>query len=79
MPGKSHGQRSLLDYSPYGCKKSDTTEKLNTQVQETQFIDEDTHRLKVREQKRLFHGNENKKMKATLFISDFKPKATRRD
>ena len=26
LPGRSHGQRSLLGYSPWGCKKSDTTE-----------------------------------------------------
>ena len=25
-PGESHGQRSLQDYSPWGCKESDTTE-----------------------------------------------------
>ena len=24
LPGESHGQRSLVDYSPWGCKKSDT-------------------------------------------------------
>ena len=24
--GKSHGQRSLVGYSPCGCKESDTTE-----------------------------------------------------
>ena len=26
LPGESHGQRSLLGYSPWGCKESDTTE-----------------------------------------------------
>ena len=25
LPGKSHGQRSLVDYSPWGRKESDTT------------------------------------------------------
>ena len=29
LPGKSHGQRSLAGYHPWGCKGSDTTEKLN--------------------------------------------------
>ena len=24
LPGKSHGQRSLVGYSPQGCKESDT-------------------------------------------------------
>jgi len=26
FPAESHGQRSLVGYSPWGCKKSDTTE-----------------------------------------------------
>ena len=26
---KSHGQRSLVGYSPWGCKESDTTEQLH--------------------------------------------------
>ena len=29
MPGKSHGQRSLVGYSPWGCKESDMTEQLH--------------------------------------------------
>ena len=28
LPGKSHGQRSLTGYSPWGHKESDTTELL---------------------------------------------------
>ena len=28
LPGKSHGQRSLAGYSPWGCKKLDMTEQL---------------------------------------------------
>ena len=28
MPGESHGQRSLVSYSPWGCKELDTTEQL---------------------------------------------------
>ena len=26
LPGESHRQRRLADYSPWGCNKSDTTE-----------------------------------------------------
>jgi len=26
LPGESHGQRSLVGYSPLGCKESDMTE-----------------------------------------------------
>ena len=29
-PGKSHGQRSLVGYSPWGPKESDMTERLGT-------------------------------------------------
>ena len=29
--GKSHGQRSLAGYSPWGRKQSDTTERAHTQ------------------------------------------------
>ena len=28
LPGKSHGQRSLAGYSTWGCKESDTNERL---------------------------------------------------
>ena len=35
LPGKSHGQRSLADYSPWGRKESDMTEQLiHTHTQE---------------------------------------------
>ena len=27
LPGESHGQRSLVGYSQWGCKESDTTEQ----------------------------------------------------
>ena len=29
LPGKSHGRRSLVGYSPWGCLESDTTERLH--------------------------------------------------
>ena len=29
LPGKFHGQRSLVGYSPWGHKESDTTERLH--------------------------------------------------
>ena len=29
LPGKSHGRRSLVGCSPWGCKESDTTERLH--------------------------------------------------
>ena len=30
LPGKFHGQRSLAGYSPWGCRKLDTTEQVST-------------------------------------------------
>ena len=30
LPGKSHRQRSLVDYSPWGCKELGTSEQLST-------------------------------------------------
>ena len=33
LAGESHGQRSLADYSPWGCKGSDTTELLSMHIQ----------------------------------------------
>ena len=30
LPGKSHGQRRLVGYSPWGRKESDTTERLHS-------------------------------------------------
>ena len=30
LPGKSHGQRSLIGYSPRGCKELDITERLHS-------------------------------------------------
>ena len=29
LPGKSHGQRSLVGYSPWGCKELDMTQRLS--------------------------------------------------
>ena len=32
LPGESHGQRSLVGYSPQGCKELDTTEHTHTEI-----------------------------------------------
>ena len=29
LPGELHGQKPLVDYSPWGCKESDMTERLS--------------------------------------------------
>ena len=33
LPGESHGQRSMVGYSPRGRKESDTTEQLHFDLQ----------------------------------------------
>ena len=40
LPGKSHGQKSLTGYSPWGPKQSDTTEHAHThnQLKETKDL-----------------------------------------
>ena len=32
LPGEFHGQRRLVGYSPWGCKESDTTERLSRHI-----------------------------------------------
>ena len=32
MPGKFHGQRGLVGYSPWGCKEPDMTERVHTML-----------------------------------------------
>ena len=36
LPGESHGQRSLMGYSPWGHKESDTTEHTHRKTQNSQ-------------------------------------------
>ena len=47
LPGKSHGQRSLVGYSPYNCKESDTTEWLNSNNDNKSKKWKRTHELTV--------------------------------
>ena len=37
LPGKSHSQRSLVGYSPWGRKEKDTTEWLNTHTAQSRL------------------------------------------
>ena len=32
LPGETHGQRSLLGYSPWGCKERDMIEQLSIHI-----------------------------------------------
>ena len=36
LPGKSHGQRNLVGYTPRGSKESDTTERLHFKLMKTE-------------------------------------------
>ena len=38
MPGKFYGQRSLVGYSPWGCKELDMTEHAHTQISIIPFL-----------------------------------------
>ena len=38
LPGKLHEQRSLVGYSPQGCKELDTTEHIHTHTHTQRFI-----------------------------------------
>ena len=38
LPGKSHGQRKLVGYSPWGRKESDMTERLHFHFHDCQFV-----------------------------------------
>ena len=40
LPGKSHGQRSLADYSPWGGKESDLAEHSTAQQQSIRTAEE---------------------------------------
>ena len=46
MPGKSHGLRSLVGYSPWGCKESDMTERLHFTSLHPHFPGEGTEALR---------------------------------
>ena len=39
LPEKSHGQRSLVGYSPRGCKESDMTKQLYTHADKNKLPD----------------------------------------
>ena len=42
LPGESHGQKSLVGYSPWGHKESDTTERLSTHTH-TRYLECSSH------------------------------------
>ena len=59
LPGESHGQRSLVGYSPWGPKESDMTEQLS--VTKSYFLVafdiEEQERIKGDKRSLAFQGN----------------------
>ena len=43
LPGKSHGQRSLVGYSPWGHKESDMTKRLSTHTLQILHTEKNAH------------------------------------
>ena len=43
LPGKSHGQRSLVGCSPWGCKESDMTAHTQKQTRKQHGVDTQVH------------------------------------
>ena len=46
LPGESHGWRSLVGYSPWGCKESDTTEQLHFHFLSPMLLNHHSYPLK---------------------------------
>ena len=53
LPGKPHGQRSLVGYSPWGCKELDMTEQLHFHFLKSQVALVIKNPLPVQERKEL--------------------------
>ena len=58
LPRKSHGQRSLVGYSPWGDKESDMSEHTHTQ-----------HSLPFHSFSSIFHGSNISNVKSNYFFS----------
>ena len=56
LPGEFHGQRSLVGYSPWSCKESDTTERLTHTHTHTHTVTEQMTDTKVL---RIFGSTQN--------------------
>ena len=48
LPGKSHGQRSLVGYSPRGCKESDMTETTEYSIHIVDICQSQSYHLSLR-------------------------------
>ena len=69
LPGKFHGWRSLVGYSPWSRKESNTAEQLH--FTRNHFRPKDIYILKVRGRKNIFHADgKQKKAGVAILISD---------
>ena len=69
LPGKFHGWRSLVGYSPWSRKESNTAEQLH--FTRNHFRPKDIYILKVRGRKNIFHADgKQKKAGVEILISD---------
>ena len=59
LPGELHGQRKLADYSPWGCKESDTTKQLTYTHSQEKLVQPSPNSTK-REIDRCFWGRGTK-------------------
>ena len=47
-PRESHGQKSLVGYSPWGCKESDMTQRLNNNNSNNNLVKQFSLKLRVK-------------------------------
>ena len=45
LPGESHGQKSLVDYSSWGCKESDRTEPLSLYQKFKEYVMQNLYKI----------------------------------
>ena len=59
FPGESHGQRNLVDYSPWGCQETDTTEQLSLLTVSKYPISQPLWRKKREKKKKIIKNVKN--------------------
>ena len=70
LPGESHGQKSLVGYSPWGHKESDTTEHLSTHTGNRNGLGDRGNRLVLSEEEGAVEGRSGRLGSADVaFIS----------
>ena len=73
LPGETHKQRSLVGYSPWGCKQSDTAEQLTLSTSGDHREEEKKREKKSHCSMRTSLSQMNKLCSSTLVFSHFSP------